>query len=230
MRLCLQGDDIMSIDNLNILFRLLTALLLGGLIGLERESHGRPAGFRTHILVSLGSALIMILSMYAFRSLPETSYDPGRLAAQVVSGIGFLGAGTIMREGATIRGLTTAASLWAVAGIGMAAGAGAFFPAIATAFLVVITLRYLSKLEKLFSSKRQILSLEITDQPGQLGVIASTMGRYNMNIRSIEIEQLTEDRTRLEIMADIPAKLDKIMLVEDMKKIPGVYSTHFGRE
>lgn len=227
----------MAIDNLTILIRLLTALLMGGLIGLERESHGRPAGFRTHILVSLGSALIMILSIYAFQTVPiagpefrQASYDPGRLAAQVVSGIGFLGAGTIMREGATIRGLTTAASLWAVAGIGMAAGAGAYYPAILTALLVVITLRSLSHFEKRFSSKRQLLTLEITDQPGQLGAIASVLGRYNINIRGIEIEQLTESRTRLEILTDIPAKLDKILVMGEVQKVAGIYSAQFEHE
>ena len=101
------------------MLRLFAAILFGGLIGLERESHKRPAGFRTHILVCVGSALIMIISQYAFLEFSgKLGYDPGRIAAQVISGIGFLGAGTILREGSSVKGLTTAASLWVVARCG----------------------------------------------------------------------------------------------------------------
>ena len=108
-----------------MILRLIVATLFGGLIGLERESHKRPAGFRTHILVCIGSALVMMISQYAFLEFSgKLGYDPGRIAAQVISGIGFLGAGTILREGSTIKGLTTAASLWVVAGIGLAVGTG----------------------------------------------------------------------------------------------------------
>ncbi|MEW6227795.1 MAG: MgtC/SapB family protein, partial [Bacillota bacterium] len=113
------------ISQTEIIFRLVLAMMFGGFIGLERESHKRPAGFRTHILVCVGSALVMMISQYAFVNFARTTeYDPGRIAAQVVSGIGFLGAGTILREGPTIKGLTTAASLWVVAGIGLAVGTG----------------------------------------------------------------------------------------------------------
>ena len=101
--------------------RLLVAAALGALIGLEREIHDHPAGMRTHLLVSVGSAGFTVLSIFAF---PAPGADPARIAAQIVTGVGFLGAGAILKEGATIRGLTTAASLWAVAAVGMAAGAG----------------------------------------------------------------------------------------------------------
>ena len=113
------------LTQLEIVLRLILAVAAGGLIGLEREIHGRAAGFRTQILVCLGSTLIMLISIYGFeQSGVGTTRDPARLAAQVVSGIGFLGAGTILREGTSIKGLTTAASLWVVAGIGLALGAG----------------------------------------------------------------------------------------------------------
>src|SRR6187455_2284342 len=117
--------------------RLLIAALLGALIGLEREIHDHPAGMRTHLLVSLGSAGFTVLSIAAF---PAPGADPARIAAQIVTGIGFLGAGAILKEGATIRGLTTAASLWATAAVGMAAGAGAWIVAIATSAIVVFSL------------------------------------------------------------------------------------------
>src|SRR5262245_178275 len=100
--------------------RLLVAAALGALVGLEREIRDPPAGMRTHLLVCLGSAGFTVLSIAAF---PAPGSDPARVAAQIVTGVGFLGAGAILKEGATIRGLTTAASLWAVAAVGMAAGA-----------------------------------------------------------------------------------------------------------
>ena len=117
--------------------RLLVAAVLGMIIGLEREIHEHPAGMRTHLLVSVGSAGFTLLSMHV---LAGPDGDPGRVAAQIVSGIGFLGAGAILKEGATIRGLTTAASLWAVAAVGMAAGAGAWVIAIVVTAIVVFSL------------------------------------------------------------------------------------------
>src|SRR5512140_3109566 len=109
-------------------FRIVLASVLGGLIGLEREEHGRPAGFRTHLLVSLGSCLFVLTSIYFYRLYGNFSgngpvgVDPGRVAAQVVTGIGFLGGGAIVRDRANIRGLTTAACLWLAAAIGLACG------------------------------------------------------------------------------------------------------------
>jgi putative Mg2+ transporter-C (MgtC) family protein len=117
--------------------RLVVAAVLGALVGLEREIHDHPAGMRTHLLVSLGSGGFTVLSIAAF---PAPGADPGRIAAQIVSGIGFLGAGAILKEGVTIRGLTTAASLWAVAAVGMAAGAGAWVVAITITGIAIVSL------------------------------------------------------------------------------------------
>lgn len=110
------------IPGIEIIIRLVLSSVLGGLIGIEREVNNRPAGLRTHVLVTVGSALIMLISIDGFSNLPNRLGDPARLAAQVVSGIGFLGAGTIMRTGNNINGLTTAASLWVSAGLGLAVG------------------------------------------------------------------------------------------------------------
>jgi len=142
-------------SNYQILARLLLATILGGCIGFEREFRGRAAGFRTHILVCVASTLMMLTSMYIFEIYKGTAthVDPGRIAAQVVTGIGFLGAGTILRSGATVKGLTTAASLWAVAGIGLAVGCGFYFASLITAFLVFITLVVFSKMEQAFALK-----------------------------------------------------------------------------
>ena len=131
--------------------RLVVALLLGAVIGWERELQRMPAGFRTHALVSLGSAIFTVISAYAFTG---PASDPTRVAAQIVSGIGFLGGGAILHYGGTVRGLTTAASLWAVAAVGMAAGAGLFVVAAVSAVLVIVALEVFQRLERV--AKRRL--------------------------------------------------------------------------
>lgn len=131
--------------------RLFSALLFGGLIGLEREIHGKMAGFRTHALVSIGSALMMMVSIEMFEAFKGVAaVDPSRIAAQVVSGIGFLGAGAIIRFSAGIKGLTTAAGLWVVAGIGLASGAGFLKLALVTTVLCLLILVLFSKIGRLW--------------------------------------------------------------------------------
>jgi len=131
-----------------VVWRLFLAAALGGVIGFEREKHNkRMAGFRTHILVSIGSALIMLVSMYIFDIYAgKAPVDPARIAAGVVTGIGFLGAGTIIRSGESVRGLTTAASLWTVSGIGLAIGCGFYIAGLATAIIAFATLYFLRKI------------------------------------------------------------------------------------
>lgn len=126
----------------DVCFRFLCAMLVGLVIGTEREYTNRPAGMRTHILVSLGSCSVMIVGQLLFAHYMSfgATPDPARLSAQVITGVGFLGAGTIMREGATVKGLTTAASLWAVACLGIASGAGYYFVALVGMVLIFITL------------------------------------------------------------------------------------------
>jgi uncharacterized membrane protein YhiD involved in acid resistance len=125
----------------DILIRLLVAALCGAGLGLEREVHGHQAGMRTHMLVALGSAVFTVMSMYGFPKTPETAFtDPTRISAQIVTGIGFLGAGAIIKYGTNIRGLTTAASLWVVAAVGLSAGAGAYFLAVAGTLIGLLAL------------------------------------------------------------------------------------------
>jgi putative Mg2+ transporter-C (MgtC) family protein len=134
-------------NDTEVIIRLLAAVILGGLIGLEREAAGRAAGLRTHILVCVGSTLIMLTSIYLFEAYAErTQIDPGRLAAQVVSGIGFLGAGTIIRMGTSVKGLTTAASLWVVSAVGLAVGCGFLIAALFTTLLVLLGLIVFGKI------------------------------------------------------------------------------------
>jgi len=133
----------------SVVGRLILAVFLGGLIGFEREVRGHSAGLRTHILVCLGSCLIMLTSLYVFDIYKgNVSVDPSRLAAGVITGIGFLGAGAIIRSGEAVRGLTTAAGLWLVAGIGLGVGCGFYLASLVTALLAIIILCYLRYLER----------------------------------------------------------------------------------
>jgi putative Mg2+ transporter-C (MgtC) family protein len=137
----------------HIITSLSAASILGALVGLEREIHGRPAGFRTHLLVSLGSCLFVLTSIQFYKTFGNFSgtmpvgTDPGRIAAQVVTGIGFLGAGAIIRDGTSVRGLTTAACLWVVAAVGVACGIGMYGTALIVTLLAVISLMLLKKIE-----------------------------------------------------------------------------------
>lgn len=150
-----------------ILIRLLLACLFGGLVGLERERKNWAAGMRTHMIVCLGSALMMIVSAYGFSDLmhiDKIDLDPSRIAAQVVSGIGFIGAGTILfTKGAnTVRGLTTAAGLWTVAGIGLATGGGMYIAASLATVLSIIILWALQPLEKYYAQRFKLRTIKIT--------------------------------------------------------------------
>ena len=158
---------------LEIFARLVVAAILGALIGLEREIHEHPAGMRTHLLVSLGSAGFTVLSLTAFAA---PGADPARIAAQIVTGVGFLGAGAILKEGASIRGLTTAASLWTVAAVGMAAGAGAWGVAAATTILAIVSLWPLQIATERFVGRDQHrVHLQLVTGPHGLGRVVSTI-------------------------------------------------------
>lgn len=135
-------------SDIQIILRLLVSGTLSSFVGLERQLHRRAAGLRTHILVSVGSTLIMLTSLYIFDIYKNIApMDPARIAAGVITGIGFLGAGTIIRYGEEIRGLTTAASLWVVAAIGLAVGCGFYIAAFATTIIILLTLLLLRRLE-----------------------------------------------------------------------------------
>ena len=142
--------DLSLATQLDLALRLTVGLVLGAIIGFERELQRQPAGFRTHSLVSLGAALFTVVSAYGFTG---DMVDPTRIAAQIVSGIGFIGAGTILQHRGHIRGLTTAASLWSVAAIGTAAGAGLYVVAIVGTLLILVVLSILDRIEE-FARRR----------------------------------------------------------------------------
>lgn len=160
----------------DFVWRLVLAAIFGTIIGLDREYREKEAGFRTHFLVSLGSALMMIVSQYGFSEIlthDGVSLDPSRIAAQVVSGIGFIGAGTIIFNHQIVRGLTTAASLWATAGIGLTAGAGMSWLALAATILTLVAVEGLSLVFRSLGSRRMVVVFSASDRTG----VADTLDR-----------------------------------------------------
>lgn len=208
-----------------IIFKLALAGILGGLIGLERESLNRPAGLRTYTLVCVASALAMVVSLDMYFQYYQTvNADPGRIAAQVISGIGFLGAGTIMREGATVRGLTTAAGLWVVACIGLAVGAGLYIPAIATTVLILFILIYFIHFEEKFTGLREYkgLLMLLEDRPGQVGIIGSILGDMDILIKNIKLTRLEDDDLEVELLIHLPPNMSIEQVIDELSVVKGL--------
>lgn len=179
--------------------KLLLAAIFGGMIGLEREIHGRPAGFRTHLLVSLGSCLFVITSIQFhtvygnFSGTGPVGVDPGRVAAQVVAGIGFLGAGAIIREKISVRGLTTAACLWLAAAIGVACGIGLIGISLVVTILSLISLLLLKRVEAMLQRDTYVyLRVWSENRPGQLEKIERLMQESNIVVLNASIERNVE--------------------------------------
>lgn len=155
---------------LTIIIKLFLAALAGALVGMEREKHGRPAGLRTHLLVALASCLMMIISesvYLKYGQIPGTSIlriDPSRIAAQIIAGIGFIGAGVILKDGMSVRGLTTAACLWLAAAIGMGFGLGLYLPTIVSTVIAISALILLKRLEPYIHKDRYLTFRVETDQ------------------------------------------------------------------
>lgn len=214
----------MELSYLEILGRLILATLLGGIIGYERESGRHYAGLRTHMLVSVSSALIGLGSLIIFEIYKDiTTMDPLRVGAQVISGIGFLGAGAILKKGSTISGLTTAASLWGVAAIGLFTGLGVIIPSLMATLIIYISLalvRYSTHLAK----KKNYYSIEIyaRDTMGQIGEIGSILFHYGVNIININIENLDDDEVIIHLTVDASSleKLEK--LTSELNAVRGV--------
>jgi putative Mg2+ transporter-C (MgtC) family protein len=214
--------------------RLLVAALLGALIGLERERLDRGAGLRTHTLVATAAALVLLVSSYGFVNVVTAdrtiALDPSRIAAQVVSGIGFLGAGTIILRRNAVRGLTTAASVWAVAGIGLASGAGMFAAAITCTVILLVVLVGLKPVERrMFEHKRpRQVTILVRRQPGQITAIETQVRAAGIDLRKLSLEpgeHNGDGRVRLEFRGTTNAGLS--LLAEQLETIPGVRAVSY---
>lgn len=213
-----------------MIIRLLIAAALGSVIGFDRERLSWAAGLRTHMLVCVGSALVMIVSAYGFQEVvgkPGIALDPSRMAAQVVSGIGFLGAGSILLRGEVIRGLTTAASLWSVAAVGLAVGGGLYIAAAAATLIILIILAGLKPLEKRFFIARQRREVRLVVRRGAMTfqMFGQLLDKGTAQIEQFIVEQNANDadieEVTVALLRVLPSEFDVILV--KLKALPDVH-------
>jgi len=186
------------IGHVELLSRLVLAALLGSVIGFERERLNWAAGLRTHMLVCVGATLIMLVSAFGFADAlgqKNVVLDPSRVAAQVVSGIGFLGAGSILLRGEIVRGLTTAASLWSVAGIGLAVGGGMYTAAVGATVIILVILAGVKPIERRFISVKQQRRIELLAERGcvSLDSVHGALGTGSVRVKQFIVQQSEDD-------------------------------------
>lgn len=211
--------EALQLAPLEIGFRLLCAMILGLIVGIEREYTHRPAGMRTHILVALGSCAVMLTGQMIFAQYSPYGAlpDPARLGAQVIAGVGFLGAGTILRDGASVKGLTTAASLWVVACLGLAVGGGYYVIALAGTVLVILTLTLFELLQKfLLHSKRgkRVYVVDTRDVVAAMQAINTLSQNVSCQITDIQAENLETGTYRLTFQGDFGRGRAKLRIQE----------------
>lgn len=210
------------------LVRILASFFIGTLVGIERETHDQPAGLRTHILISIGATVVMLISIF----IPQTftnfqNGDPGRIAAQVVSGIGFLGAGAILKFGADVKGLTTAASIWAMAALGLAVGAGMFVIGFIGVVVILFALTVMNLFEKRVFKERTIRKVELVVKKKDSDIQALKVVLKNQDIKIIQTgfeRNINEATDRIVFLVGVTRKINIQKLSENFEKQPGIVS------
>ena len=222
----------LTIPYWEVVLRLVLASLLCGAIGFERETRDQPAGFRTHILLGLGAALFTLVSAYGFEPFTRAAlgggglqFDPTRIAAQIIAGVGFLGAGAIIRQGGDVRGLTTAASLWAASAIGMAVGAGYLFGAGAATVLAVATLYALRRFRSSVISPLRLdsagLELDLKNHGSNPVDALQILRRHNISIRNMDAV-IDEERARYKLQVRIHPSANVHDVLAELSGLPEV--------
>ena len=211
----------------DLMVRLLVALVLGAIIGLERERQERAAGLRTVTMVALGSCLFTVVGAFGF-----SQTDPSRVAAQIVTGIGFLGAGTIFLRKDLVRGLTTAATIWATAAIGMAAGTARYFEAAFTTLLILAVLMVLKPVERRFFKRphEAQISLVMPRTNGEMETVRAALGQIGTAPVSVRIHELSETEDRLEMEVAMPSERTTSDLLRVLRTIEGARQVLISRD
>jgi putative Mg2+ transporter-C (MgtC) family protein len=214
------------IPNAEFILRLAISAVLGSLIGMDRERLLWAAGLRTHMLVCVGSCLVMIVSVYGFTSVlgPHVILDPSRVAAQVVSGVGFLGAGSIILRNEVVKGLTTAASLWTVAAVGLAVGSGLYVPAVAGTIIILVILIGLKPIEARLRRQHQVLEIRLSAPRGSMSVatLEKALGWRAGLITQLNVQPSeTDDRDDIVIGIGRLSPLDAAEALRAIEAIPG---------
>ena len=218
-------DDINAIEvnTVSSIFKLCLSLMLGCCVGFERKRKGQIAGVRTFALISMGATLAMLLSIYVPQEyLGLKNGDPGRIAAQVVTGIGFLGAGAIIQMKGSVRGLTTAAGIWMIAAIGMAVGVGMYLLAIVATGLILVVLVILERLEHRISAgvESRIIRLKLSDIVEDIDGYREVLNRHNVHLTNVYVEYDYEsDITRLNLVVLIRERTDYLLLFKELRGV-----------
>ncbi len=208
------------------LVRIIISFIIGTLIGIERETHNQPAGLRTHILISIGATIVMLISIY----IPQTftdfqNGDPGRIAAQVISGIGFLGAGAILRFGANIKGLTTAASIWAIAALGLAIGAGMYSISFIGAAVILFALTIMDVFEKKVFKERILKKIELSVKKKDSNLRSLQQMLEQMDVKVVSagfVRNVNESADQITFLVGVTRKMDIQKLIDALEQQPGV--------
>jgi putative Mg2+ transporter-C (MgtC) family protein len=218
----------MTLDGIDLFLRILLAAGLGAGVGLERELSDQPAGLRTHILVSLGAALFTVAGAYGVAALtgePSTRFDPTRVAAQVVTGIGFLGAGAIIQQGVNVRGLTTAASLWVTAAIGLAVGIGYYQAATVTTVVTIIALVVLKPVERGVLRRVPVRRHRLIVEPGEnfeIGRLVEHLEGMEIDVGPMNISREDPGQIRYIISVSLRRGQDPDAVIHHVADINGI--------
>ena len=207
------------------LVRFLFSFILGALVGLERETHNQPAGLRTHILISIGSTMIMLISIYIPQIFPNS--DPARMAAQVVSGIGFLGAGAILKYGVDIKGLTTAASIWVIAAVGLAVGAGMYLVSIIGVVIILFALTIMNIFEKRIFKERSLRKIELIlkKQYSEHNSFIEVFEKFDVKINSSGFDRNVQESTdKFTFLVAVTLEMNVQQLADSLEQQPGIVS------
>ena len=213
--------------------KLAVAVILSSIIGIERELVHKPAGIKTHTLICISATLVMSLGMYVREVLdPTMTMDPTRLPAQILAGIGFVGAGTIIREGLSVKGITTAASLLAITCVGLAVGAGFYEGAILTTILMFFVLYFTSPIQKIVSMKSKVTTVCVISKisTGIIGNVQEILEKNNLEVISIKQEKSNSSNSTLyKFLVKFNDFSDKETLIQEILKINGVNEVHLSR-
>lgn len=216
----------MSGHDLEIILRILMSAFLGGIIGIQRERRDRPAGFRTHILVCIGATLFTVISLFPFEGVAYA--DPTRIISQIVVGIGFLGAGTIIRQGNIVFGLTTAASLWTVAGIGVAVGIGYYIPAVVVTAIVLLVLTSFKKVEQtILAAPNKNMVLNIKADKSFYERFIENMNELNVNILEMNLQALDQNKILIKAKLESTSFFSAANLSNEICKLSGIDEIEF---
>lgn len=234
-------DNIPSLlgnNEVQMVLRLVLATVLGGMVGIERGKGDRPAGLRTHVLVCVGSTLFMLVSIFGFGDTTPVHTtvddlgvrrDSARIAAQVVSGIGFLGAGTIIHEGLSVKGLTTAATMWMVSAIGLAVGSGMYIVSIASTILTLVVLTVLHSWEKQIGLRgktaTRLIVARVQNRPGIITDVTNYLSINGVKLKSLNVKSGEEDSfLELELFVKYNPEVDNMEVISGLHSIEGFLS------